>query len=67
MVDLHPAELKGTGLCPNDFELLNDVITPEVAREKGFHPDDQHREEQMKLRGPEKSSLNTPWLSSAGR
>lgn len=59
MVDLHVEELKGTGLAPRDFELLNGMITPEVAREKGYHPDDQHREHQMKLRKPERESLNT--------
>lgn len=45
--NLHPKELKGTGLCPSDFEILNGIISPEIAREKGYHPDDQHREEQM--------------------
>lgn len=47
MTDFHPEELKDTGLCPSDFELINGMVTPEVAKEIGFHPDDQHREERM--------------------
>jgi len=43
----HYEELKNTGLCPNDFELVGGVLLPEVAIKKGFHPDDQHREEHM--------------------
>lgn len=59
MVDVHPEEIEGTGLCTEDFELLNGIISPEVARRKGFHPDDQHREHKMKMREPERKSLNT--------
>jgi len=44
---IHPRELVGTGLAPFDFELVNAQITPSMAREKGYHPDDQHRELQM--------------------
>lgn len=44
---IHPIELVGTGLAPSDFELINAQITPSMAREKGYHPDDQHREHQM--------------------
>lgn len=47
MTDFHPEELKDTGLCPSDFELINGIITRDGAIEKGFHPDDQHREHQM--------------------
>lgn len=47
MKNIHPQELVGTGLAPEDFELLNSQIRPELARKKGYHPDDQHREEHM--------------------
>lgn len=58
MVDFHPKELKETGLCPSDFELINCQMSVSIAREKGFHPDDQHRECKIKFREPEKQSLN---------
>jgi hypothetical protein len=45
--NIHPQELEGTGLAPSDFELLNGMITYQAAWDKGFHPDDQHREDQI--------------------
>jgi len=51
---IHPEELRGTGLAPSDFELLNGQISMDLADKKGFHPDDQHREHEMKLHEAEK-------------
>jgi hypothetical protein len=48
--ELHPEELKDTGLCPRDFELVAGVALPSVP----FHPDDQYREHEME-RHDEKS------------
>jgi hypothetical protein len=42
MEELHPQELLGTGLCPEDFELVNGAL-PTVS----VHPDDKHREYEM--------------------
>ena len=32
--------LKGTGLAPSDFELLNGMCSRETAIQLGYHPDD---------------------------
>lgn len=46
---IHPEELKGTGLAPSDFEIIAGKMRVESVIEKGFHPDDQWREEQHKM------------------
>lgn len=43
-------ELLGTGLCPRDFAVLDGrprtrPLLVDKAQQKGFHPDDAHREE----------------------
>lgn len=44
---IHPRELVDTGLAPHDFELVDCICSPRIAREKGYHPADQHREIHM--------------------
>lgn len=51
--EFHPEELRG-GAAPSDFEIINGVCSPSIAIEKGFHPDDQCREEWLKIRDEEK-------------